>query len=103
MNRFKNAPDVVVLGVDNDPGKKPEEIAAWMKKMKLTFPTLLGAEKIDKQFESMGYPSAAVIDRQGVFRYASCGYSPFTMEALALAMEDLRKEPVPGELPGGGG
>ena len=92
VKRYMDAADVVGLGVDKDPTKSPDEVAAWMKEKGLTFPTLLKAETIDKDFEVAGYPAAAIVDKKGILRYASCGYSPFTQEAIALAIEDLRRE-----------
>jgi hypothetical protein len=99
VNRFRDTDDVITIAVDKAAGNAPAEIAAWMQEQKLAFPTLLNGERIDQEYETLGCPCSAVIDKQGVLRHASYGYSPFTMEAITRAIEDLRKEPA-GPAPG---
>lgn len=83
--KYKNK-GVVVLGVntENDPSV---DAAAFMKRNKFTYPTVLNAEKITRAYKVFGYPQLYVIGADGKVVGVEQGYSE-TLEAKLSAIID---------------
>jgi peroxiredoxin len=75
---FKNEP-VVVLGMNTDDDEKDAAFIAG--KMGLNYPTLL-APDIPRAYGVEGYPTAILIDPEGIVREIRNGYSPRLREEL---------------------
>jgi len=83
-------------------GKKmavPEELEflrAFKQKHNLPYGFAIGNKRDNQRLYGISaYPTAVLIDRRGVVRHISIGYSPREMEELQAMIEMLLKEPAP--------
>lgn len=60
----KSRDDLVILGLAVD-GQNPRRVAAFVKKMQVTYPIIAGDAELAKQFKPRGYPTSILYDRSG--------------------------------------
>ncbi|MDH7459962.1 TlpA disulfide reductase family protein [Chitinophagaceae bacterium 26-R-25] len=78
MDKYETEQDVVFLFVNTM--EKDKDIKSWIAKFKAehnyTFPILLDTDnKVMSSFHSMGLPTKAIIDREGIIRFTTVGFS----------------------------
>lgn len=77
---------LLILGVVNDP-ENIEASRNIIKKSALSFPTLIGNEKIKQAFKLNTIPLYMLVDRKGTIIFISEGYSEIIEEAILKALD----------------
>ncbi len=83
-----------IVGINKErvpPGKVKETIETFAKDMKITYPLVIGDEKVEESVPDFsGYPTTLFIDRDGKVRYKHVGYAPY--EVLDYIVKTLIDE-----------
>lgn len=86
--RFASEP-VTVLGINLDMDETGETVRDFVKEHSIRFPQLLGGTEVAKKYGVEGIPCTVVVDRSGVVRHVSTGYSEGQEEELAELVRKL--------------
>jgi len=81
---------LAVLAVTTD--QDEAEVRAFLKSEGYTFPVLWGDYQAQRDYMAFGIPRTCLVDRAGVLRYQSRGYSLKAMEELEERVRQLVEE-----------
>ncbi len=90
-----------ILAISIDAGA-PDEVAAFMKELTLSFPALLDPRaEVSALYRIPGIPATVLIDREGVIRSVEIGYrdwySAESRKRLETLLGDRASQPRPGD------
>lgn len=80
-----------ILGINLDQGD-PDNLSAFVEKMKITYPILIGTSEVTKQYGVNPIPTGFLVDREGHLRVRIIGFNETIQESMAQEIEKLLKE-----------
>jgi len=84
--RYKNQ-GLVILGVNPYDTKEKDDIHNFLAKRGITFPVLLGANEVSKQYHVSGYPTTYLIDKDGTIILSKVGYGETAFDAIEVEIQ----------------
>jgi thiol-disulfide isomerase/thioredoxin len=95
-DHYKDSPDVKIIAVNcyesSMPGEREKNIRSLMKNLKLTLPIVLADNVVPTDYGVQGIPAQFFIDRNGIVRYKTIGFSGDGMDKeMITTIEKLRK------------